>query len=222
MTITLLDVILLAVMLISAALAMVRGFTREVLSIASWAAAAAATVFFFEPARTVARQYIHFNPPQIADVVAGGGIFIVTLLVVSFITMKISDAILDSRVGPLDRILGFAFGAARGLLLVVVAFLFFTWLVPEKGQPEWFRTAQSKPLLQDAGDKLLALLPEDPESTILQKLKRRDGAGDAATAPAAPAPNDNAAPAPDDGPDVSPADKQGLDKLLEQDVKPKP
>ncbi|MFD1702633.1 CvpA family protein, partial [Methylopila henanensis] len=185
MTITLLDVILIGVMLISAVLAMVRGFTREVLSIASWVAAAAATIVAFEPARALAREHIKFNPPQIADVVAAGGVFIVTLLVVSFITMKISDAILDSRIGPVDRTLGFMFGAARGLLLIVIAFLFFSWLVPEKGQPDWFRTAQSKPMLQSAGDQLLALLPEDPESTILQRLKRRDGAaGEGGAAPA--------------------------------------
>jgi membrane protein required for colicin V production len=220
MTITLLDVILLAVMLISAALAMVRGFTREVLSIASWAAAAAATIFFYEPARALAREHIKFNPPQIADVVAAGSIFIVTLLIVSFITMKISDAILDSRVGPVDRILGFAFGAARGLLLVIVAFMFYTWLVPDRGQPEWFRTAQSKPLLQDAGDKLLALLPEDPESTILQRLKRRDGATGESGA-AAPTTPDQSAPAPDESPDASPSDRQGVDRLLEQDAKPR-
>lgn len=218
MTITLLDLILIAVMLISAALAMVRGFTREVLSIASWVAAAAATIYFFEPARAFARQHIHFNPPQLVDVIAAGSVFLVTLLIVSFITMKISDAILDSRVGPVDRILGFVFGAARGLLLVVVAFMFFVWLVPEKGQPDWFKTAQSKPMLQDAGDKLLAMLPEDPESTILQRLKRRDG-GEAAAPGATPAPD--AAPAPDESPDVSPADKRGLDKMLEQGAQPK-
>jgi membrane protein required for colicin V production len=229
MTITLLDVILIAVMLISAALAMVRGFTREVLSIASWAAAAVATFYFFEPARAFARANIQVNPPQIADVIAAAGIFLVTLLVVSFITMKISDVILDSRVGPIDRILGFIFGAARGLLLVVVAFLFFTWLVPEKGQPEWFRTAQSKVILQDAGTKLLALLPEDPESTILRRLKGRDDAGGDAQNPAAPSASDapdaggtpdaaapSDAPAPEEGQEgVTPADRQGLRNLLE-------
>jgi membrane protein required for colicin V production len=219
MTITLLDVILIAVMGVSALLAMVRGFTREALSIASWVAAAAATWYFFEPARTIARENIKFNPPQLVDVLAAGSIFVVVLLVVSFITMKISDAILDSRVGPVDRILGFAFGAARGLLLVVVAFMFFTWLVPDKGQPEWFRTAQSKPMLQDAGDKLLAMLPEDPESTILQRLKRRDGSGEAAN-PAAPPPPD-APQAPDEAPDQNPADRQGIDRLLEQDQRPR-
>ncbi|GLK55353.1 membrane protein required for colicin V production [Methylopila capsulata] len=220
MTITLLDVVLIAVMLISAGLAMVRGVTREVLAIASWVAATAATIYFFEPARTLAREHIKFNPPQIADVVAAGGIFVVTLLVVSFITMKISDAILDSRIGPLDRTLGFVFGAARGLLLVVIAFLFFTWLVPEKGQPEWFRTAGSKPILQSAGDQLLALLPDDPESTILQKLKRRDGEGGDAANPAAPATPDSAPPA-DDGPaGPSTQDRQGLQNLLDRNGRP--
>ncbi|GLK76889.1 colicin V biosynthesis protein [Methylopila jiangsuensis] len=221
MTITLLDVILLAVMLVSALLAMVRGFTREVLSIASWVAAVAATVLLFEPARALARQHIAFNPPQIADVIAAGGIFIVTLLIVSFITMKISDAILDSRIGPIDRTLGFAFGAARGLLLVVVAFLFFTWLVPEKGQPDWFRTSQSKPLLQSAGDQLLALLPDDPESTILQKLKRRDGAAGDAQAPAAPsAPTPDTAPPPEETPNASPQERQqGIQQLLDRDAR---
>ncbi len=51
--------------------------------------------------------------------------FLLTLLVVSIITVRISDMILDSRVGALDRTLGFLFGLGRGLIIVVVAFLFF-------------------------------------------------------------------------------------------------
>ena len=43
----------------------------------------------------------------------------------------------DSRVGALDRTLGFVFGAARGILLVVVAMLFFNWLVAAPQQPDW-------------------------------------------------------------------------------------
>ena len=34
-----------------------------------------------------------------------------TLIVVSIITVKISDLILDSRIGAIDRTLGFVFGA---------------------------------------------------------------------------------------------------------------
>ena len=51
------------------------------------------------------------------------GVFVGTLIVVSVITVRISDMILDSRIGALDRTLGFLFGLARGLLIVVVAFL---------------------------------------------------------------------------------------------------
>jgi membrane protein required for colicin V production len=45
MPITILDLVLLAVMLISGLLAMIRGFMREILSIASWGIAALATLY---------------------------------------------------------------------------------------------------------------------------------------------------------------------------------
>jgi membrane protein required for colicin V production len=169
MPITLLDIILLVVMMISALLAMVRGFVREVLSIASWAAAAVATLYAFPRVEPVAKQYI--NNDTIAKAAAIAGIFLGTLLIVSVLTVKISDMILDSRVGALDRTLGFLFGLARGLVIVVVAFQFFSWLVPEK-QPEWVRSAKSKVVLQGTGQWLISMLPDDPESTILKRLKR--------------------------------------------------
>ena len=170
MPITLLDVILLVVMLISALLAMVRGFMREVLSIASWAAAALVTVYAYSKLLPSAKQY--FNNDYVASGVVIGGTFLGTLLVVSLITIKISDMVLDSRIGALDRTLGFVFGLGRGLLIVVVAFLFFAWLVPEKSQPVWVKDAKSRVVLQGTGEWLKAQLPDDPESTILKRLKR--------------------------------------------------
>jgi len=170
MPITLLDIILLAVMLVSAILAMVRGFMREVLSIASWGAAAAATLFAYPKLLPVAKQY--FNNDMFATAAVVGGVFLGTLLVVSIVTMKISDMILDSRIGALDRTLGFLFGLARGLVIVVVAFMFFGWLVPPRTQPEWVRNAKSRVVLQGTGNWLISMLPEDPESTILKRLKR--------------------------------------------------
>ncbi len=74
-------------------------------------------------------------------------------MIVSIITVRISDLVLDSRIGALDRTLGFLFGLARGFLIMVVAFLFFNWLVQnEQGQPEWIRDARTKLVLQSAGD----------------------------------------------------------------------
>ncbi len=171
MPITLLDIILLAVMMISALLAMVRGFMREILSIAAWGAAAVATIYAFPRLEPVAKQYI--NNDTVAKAAAVAGVFLGTLLLVSILTVKISDMVLDSRVGALDRTLGFLFGLGRGLIIVVVAFLFFAWLVPDRSQPEWVRGAKSKVVLQSTGDWLKAMLPDDPEKTILQRLKKR-------------------------------------------------
>ncbi|MGC1348390.1 MAG: CvpA family protein [Xanthobacteraceae bacterium] len=171
MPITLLDVALIVVMLVSGLLAMVRGFMREILSIIAWILAAVATLYAYSKLLPLAKQY--FNNDIVAAVVVIGGVFLLTLLVVSIVTVRISDMVLDSRVGALDRTLGFLFGLARGLIIVVVAFMFFNWLVPDKSQPEWVKAAKSRVVLAGTGQWLMSMLPEDPESTILKKLKRR-------------------------------------------------
>ncbi|HEX3180809.1 MAG TPA: CvpA family protein [Beijerinckiaceae bacterium] len=168
-----LDLGLLGVVLISALLALLRGFTREVLAIASWGAAAIAAIYLHPLLLPYVKPYI--SKDVVAMAVAAGIVFFVTLVVVSLVTVRLSDAILDSKVGALDRSLGFVFGAVRGLLLCVVAFVFFGWLVPDKSQPEWVRTARMKPILQATGDQLMAMLPDDPEG-LLNKLKKKGGA----------------------------------------------
>ncbi len=171
MPITILDLVLLAVMLISGLLAMVRGFMREILSIASWGAAALVTLYSYQKLLPTAKAYFN-NSDTIASVAVIAGVFIGTLIVVSIITIRISDMILDSRIGALDRTMGFLFGLARGLLIVVVAFLFFAWLVPAKQRPDWVSSAKSLTMLQSTGDWLMSLLPDDPENTILKKFKK--------------------------------------------------
>jgi len=170
MPITLLDIILIAVMLISALLAMIRGFMREVLSIAAWGIAAVVTLYSYPKLLPFARTY--FNNDIVAAGVVVGAVFLTTLLIVSIITVRFSDMVLDSRIGALDRTLGFLFGLGRGLIIVVIAFLFFAWLVPERSQPEWVRSAKSRVVLQGTGDWLMSMLPDDPESTILKRLKK--------------------------------------------------
>jgi membrane protein required for colicin V production len=171
MPVTLLDIILISVMLISALLAMIRGFMREVLSIAAWIIAALVTLYSFSKLLPLAKTY--FNNDIVAYAVVIGGTFLGTLLVVSVITVRFSDMVLDSRVGALDRTMGFLFGLARGLVIVVVAFLFFAWLVPDRSQPEWIRSAKSRVVLQGTGDWLMSMLPEDLDATISKRLKKQ-------------------------------------------------
>ena len=165
MPITLLDILLLAVMLISGLLAMIRGFMREILSIGAWGVAAIAALTFYGKLAPIVKSYVNLGDTA-TNAAAAAIVFLVTLLIVAIITVRISDMILDSRVGALDRTLGFLFGLGRGLLVVVVAFLFFAWLVPDRSQPEWVRGAKSKVVLQSTGQWLMSLLPEDLDKTI--------------------------------------------------------
>lgn len=181
MPITLLDGILLGITLFSAVLAMVRGFSREILAVASWVAAAAAAYLLYPVLTPFALKYT--SSDKIAMIGSAAVVFLIALIVVSYITMRIADFIIDSRIGALDRTLGFVFGAARGVLLVVVAMLFFNWLVAAPKQPEWVAGAKSKPMLDSLGAKLVNMLPDDADATILERL-RGGGSDETADAPA--------------------------------------
>ncbi len=200
MLLTILDVIFIVVVLMSAVLAMVRGFVREVLSIASWVVAALASYTLYETFLPLFRPY--FESQTVATVVSAAAVFFVALILTSYVTMRISDYVIDSRVGAIDRAFGFLFGAARGTLLLVIALLFFNWLVPSP--PGWITEAQTRPFLEDLGDQLIAALPEDVEASIVQRFRSGDGAADSAP------PGTETNPPAYDG-----SERQGLDQLIE-------
>ncbi|MEM9280003.1 MAG: CvpA family protein [Pseudomonadota bacterium] len=171
MPIELLDIILIALMIISGFLAMVRGFSREVLSISSWVIAGlVAFTFFGQLTPLVAEYTVSVTSNELVpQIVAGAIIFLIALIIVSLITMKIADLIVDSRVGALDRTLGFVFGAARGALLVMVLLMFYLNFFPDN-QPDWVANAKSKPMLESMGESLVNALPDDPAGFVFDKL----------------------------------------------------
>lgn len=157
---TYLDIALIAICLISGILAMYRGLSREVLSILSWvmAAGAGAAVVLFQHsfAEDLAKQVSgaqSMSQSQVLAVKIGLGVLValVTLVVVHLITSRISDAILESRIGLIDRIGGFAFGVARGFAIVLIVFLGYHKFMPEKDQHRFVTEARSRPLLLSAG-----------------------------------------------------------------------
>lgn len=172
MPVTILDLVVIGIVLISGLLAMVRGFTREVLAIGSWAVAAIVAYLGYPKAVPYVLQYIAKQPPMLVNGIALGGVFLVTLFIAYIITSKLSDFILDSRVGALDRTLGFIFGVARGFLLAVIGFGFFSWLVNDKQQPSWVAEARFRPILTQSFDRLKAMLPDNLDQTITDPIKR--------------------------------------------------
>jgi membrane protein required for colicin V production len=169
MPVSAVDLVVIGVVLFSALLAAVRGFTREVLGILAWAvAAASAWVLHPGAVPLVARlfkDHLGNTNTTLILITAIASIFLITLILVSLITVKISDVILDSRIGAVDRSLGFVFGAGRGLLLCIIGWVFFAWLVQGK-MPDWAANARTKSLLESSGNALMAMLPNDPDSLI--------------------------------------------------------
>lgn len=123
---------------------------------------------------------------------SAGIIFLIALIVISFITSRIADFIIDSRIGALDRTLGFLFGAARGLLLLVVAVAFWNWLIDVRQRPDWVNESKSKPFLDSLVLKLEAVLPQDIEPQIRERILGREETEAGEQAPADQAPADQA------------------------------
>ncbi len=161
-----LDFILVGIMLVSGLLALARGFTREVLSLVAWGAAAVAAYYAIKQKPLMDMVLPHVEKPVMAQIAVAAGAFIVVLIVVSVVSVKISDRVVDSSIGAFDRTLGFFYGLARGLLLVAIAYLFYGWLLPPEKQEDWVRNALTLPAIRTVSNTMLAYMPPDIAETL--------------------------------------------------------
>jgi len=208
---TWLDFLVLGIMLVSGLLAMIRGFMREILSIAGWLAAAVSAYYLTPRFLPSAKDYLHSE--TLALVAVAAGVFLATLIVATVVTSRLSDFILDSRIGALDRTLGFLFGLARGLLIVVVAFVFFSWLVPDKQQPDGIRNAKSLSVLQGSGKWLQELPLMDELLTAISKKMNKGRPDDEQTDAAPELRSSTTASVPDGG--YGKPERDSLRRLIE-------
>lgn len=167
-----LDAALLAICFISGLLAMYRGLTRELLSILSWVAAAAATLYFVLNHKAFATDMAAQMGTQvaIAQIAVGAVIFLIVLIVVHLITGRLSDSVLDSRVGMIDRVLGFLFGVARGFILIVIPYMLYEAFIVDPKNPQsewpWVSQSQSLPMIKSAGNSVRSLLMQYMPSSL--------------------------------------------------------
>lgn len=153
-----LDVALLALAAISGLLAMYRGLGRELLSIVSWIVGAGAGFYFYAYRQGFAAevtQQLNLPSPKIAQIGIAALIGLITLIVVHLVTARISDSILDSRIGVIDRTLGLAFGVVRAFLIILIPYMFYQHFTPEKSEPpEWVGRSLSRGMLDRASKAL--------------------------------------------------------------------
>lgn len=219
------DIIVIAIIGLSALFGFIRGFLREVLSIGSWIVAGLATWFGLPLLRPFARQYISHE--LIADVATGIAIFLVVLVVASIISHMITRSVRDSSLGPLDRSLGILFGIARGAVIVSVALLICDNFYPPDNRPLWLKDARTLPVVQIGADIVRQFVPasvaaqaQSTADSAKQQAQQAMGFGQGmqiiidASRNRPAAAGDSAASSSDSG--YNAADRKALDRTVQQ------
>ncbi len=172
---TLVDGIVAVVVVLSAVLAYSRGFVREALAIGGWVAAAVVAFIFAPNVHPLVNEI-----PVVSDFLAGSCelamilafalVFAAALIVVSLFTPVFSSAVQNSAVSGVDQGLGFLFGVARGLLLVIVALVVYDRLVIGDPIPmvDESRTAL---LFAEVQDRINEAIPEEAPRWIVGRYE---------------------------------------------------
>ncbi|CAN7338573.1 MULTISPECIES: CvpA family protein [Pseudomonas] len=141
MPFTWVDWAIVAIVAISALISLSRGFVKEALSLVTWIIAGAVAWMFGGSLSEYLAGYI--QTPS-ARIITGCAImFVATLIVGAMINYLIGELVRVTGLSGTDRFLGMAFGAARGVLLVVVAVGLLS-LGPVQ-QDEWWKQSQLVP-----------------------------------------------------------------------------
>lgn len=154
-----LDYAIIAVLLVSASLSLIRGFTKEVLSITGWIVSGYAAIFFGPSIKPLLANYV-----KIDWVVNGGAmliVFLLTLIAFSIGGSFIAKSMKASPLGPLDRTMGVIFGGLRGVFIVCMAYLGVSAVIPEDDHPGFIKDAKLRPMLQTGSKAVVALVPLD-------------------------------------------------------------
>ena len=154
------DIVILAVLLVSVLIGLMRGLVGEVLSLARWVAAFWIAAVFGAQVGEIYGAWLH----EPAERIVAGSItcFIGVLIVGGLITWAVRRLVKYSGLGLGDSFLGMAFGLARGLLLVTFAVLMLGF-TPVPREAAWYRQSTLLPAFQNGAAWLAGALP--PEVT---------------------------------------------------------
>jgi membrane protein required for colicin V production len=148
------DIIVIAVVALSALIAFLRGFVREVLTIGSWLGASLVTLYGFPLLQGKFEQWI--SSKMAADIVCGISLFLVSLIVFSILSHMIAGFVRGSALTAVDRSLGLLFGLLRGAILVSLAYMLIFAL-----DPNMLRGARTTPMMARGAEILRDLAPSE-------------------------------------------------------------
>ncbi|MBO6768561.1 MAG: CvpA family protein [Erythrobacter sp.] len=156
------DYLVLLIVGIAAAGGFMRGFMQEVLSLAAWVLAGFAIRFLHTPL-TLALQD-HLGEDITTSLLAFALLLLIPYAAMKVIANNVGSVSRGSVLGPVDRVLGFGFGALKGTVIIVIAFsllvLGYDSVWSFKGRPSWITTARSYELVDASSRALVEALAE--------------------------------------------------------------
>jgi membrane protein required for colicin V production len=160
------DGVVLAVLALSAIVALFRGLVQEVLGIGAWVGAALAAIALQPTLSPLLLPSV--ETPWIADAIVLAGVFLAVLVVLKIVIAMVARRVQDSAIGGADRALGMVFGLVRGAFLVVVAYILGGMVLPEPEKwPDPVREARSLPMVAEGARWLMDKLPPDYRARLV-------------------------------------------------------
>ena len=160
LSVNFIDCLVVLIIVVSAGYAGWRGLIWETLTIFAWASAALASLYLGPYIIPLTRSLV--SQTWLASLLAYASVFLAVFIPLAFMSHGFSQGVKNSPIGPLDRVAGVAFGVVRGLVIVALAYLAFTYFVPIRQHPGWVTEARLLPVVQSTADVLLSVVPNQP------------------------------------------------------------
>lgn len=156
------DYLVLALVGLFLLVGLARGLVTEALSLAAWVAAAVAVRLFHQPVTGLLVPTTGGEPS--AAILAFLLLFFGTLFAGRLLATTVGRSSRQSVIGPLDRVAGAAFGAAKGGILATVLFLLVLFTTgffdPRRSSPDWLTESASAPYLTLAATSMIHWMEE--------------------------------------------------------------
>ena len=156
------DIAILVLVGMGAITGFMRGFVQEVFALAAWVLALVAIRNLHTPLSNALVP--HIGTESGASVLAFALLLLVPYAIVKLLSDRLGSASRNSVLGPIDRLIGFGFGAVKGMVIAVMAFsvlvLGYDTVWGPGGRPEWISLSRSYPFVNAASDELVLMIGE--------------------------------------------------------------
>ena len=156
------DIAVLLLVGMGAIAGFLRGFVQEILSLASWIVALVAIRYLHTPLSLALESQVGTSSGS--AVLALALLLLVPYVGVKLVAKRAGTFTRGSVLGPIDRVLGFGFGAVKGIIIVVLAFsvlaLGYDTVWGPDGRPGWITQARAYSFIDASSRELVRMIDQ--------------------------------------------------------------